>query len=107
VVAAVFGLWDWLAIPPRTRAKSVGLLHGAGNVALVALFAAAALLRRDTPEHEPTLAALVLELAGGGLSLVTGWLGGELIYRLGVGVEPEAGLDAPSSLDARAPRPAR
>jgi Predicted membrane protein (DUF2231) len=28
LLAAVFGLWDWLAIPAATRAKRVGLWHG-------------------------------------------------------------------------------
>lgn len=32
------------------------------------------------------------------LALVTGWLGGELVNRLGVGVDTGAHLDAPSSL---------
>ena len=32
LVAALFGLIDWLAIPGGTRAKSIGLWHGLGNV---------------------------------------------------------------------------
>jgi hypothetical protein len=32
------------------------------------------------------------------LALVTAWLGGELVERLGVGVDEGANLDAPSSL---------
>ena len=32
LAAAPFGLIDWLAIPKRTRAKRIGLLHGLGNV---------------------------------------------------------------------------
>ena len=35
------------------------------------------------------------------LALVTGWLGGELVDRLGVGVDRGAHLDAPSSLSGR------
>src|SRR5919202_4494102 len=31
LLAAVFGLWDWLAIPGGTRAKRIGLLHGAAT----------------------------------------------------------------------------
>src|SRR5688572_24815953 len=38
LLAAVFGLWDWLAIPGGTRAKSVGLWHGVTNVVVVLLF---------------------------------------------------------------------
>jgi hypothetical protein len=39
------------------------------------------------------------------LSLVTAWLGGELVERLGVGVDEGAHLDAPNSLSGRAARP--
>ena len=42
--------------------------------------------------------ALVLSFAGFGLAGVTGWLGGELVDRLGVGVDDGAHLDAPNSL---------
>jgi uncharacterized membrane protein len=48
--------------------------------------------------------ALVLALVGAGLALVTGWLGGELVDRLGVGVDDGAHLDAPSSLSGRPAR---
>ena len=37
----------------------------------------------------------------GGLAALTGWLGGELVDRLGVGVDLGACLDAPSSLSGR------
>ena len=40
LLAAVFGLIDYLAIPSGTRAKRVGTLHGTGNVIVVLLFAA-------------------------------------------------------------------
>src|SRR5215218_5287412 len=45
LLAAVFGLIDWLAIPDGTRAKQIGLLHGGGNVVIVGLFAVSWLLR--------------------------------------------------------------
>jgi hypothetical protein len=35
------------------------------------------------------------------LAGVTGWLGGELVERLGVGVDAGANLDAPSSLSGK------
>lgn len=41
---------------------------------------------------------MVAGVVGLGLALVTGWLGGELVERLGVGVSDGAHLDAPSSL---------
>jgi uncharacterized membrane protein len=46
----------------------------------------------------PVALALAASFVGAGLALVTGWLGGELVDRLGVGVDDGANLDAPSSL---------
>jgi uncharacterized membrane protein len=97
LVAAVFGLIDFLAIPGGTRAKRVGTLHGVGNVIVVVLFAASWWLRRDNPA-QPEILAIVLSAAAAGLALVTGWLGGELVDRLAVGVDEGANLNAPSSL---------
>jgi uncharacterized membrane protein len=100
LVAAVFGFIDWLAIPAGTRAKRIGLLHGGGNVVVVVLFAISWLLRWGAPDGRPDLAAFIPALLGVCLGAVTGWLGGELVDRLGVGVSPGANLDAPSSLSA-------
>jgi uncharacterized membrane protein len=97
LVAAVFGLIDFLAIPNGTRAQRIGRLHGIGNVVVVALFAASWFLRRDDPLH-PEMLAIILSAAAAGLACVTGWLGGELVDRLSVGIDDGAHLDAPSSL---------
>jgi hypothetical protein len=88
---------DWLAIPRGTRAKRIGLIHGVGNVVVVALFALSWFIRQDNPAAPPT-EAVVAGLIGAGLAVFTGWLGGELVDRLGVGVDDGAHLDAPSSL---------
>lgn len=100
LLAAVFGLIDWRGIPSGTRAKRIGSVHGIGNVVVVTLFAASWLLRGDAA-NDPSVFALVLSFAGGGLSMVTGWLGGELVDRMGVGVDDGAHLNAPSSLSGR------
>jgi len=42
----------------------------------------------------------VLSFAGAALALFTGWLGGELVTRLGVGVYADANPNAPTSLHA-------
>lgn len=91
LVAAPFGLIDYLAIPAGTRAKSVGLVHGVGNVIVLLLFVASWWLRYGSPDpvnasiHRPGVAEL-------------GWLGGELVARLSVGVDEGAHLDAPNSI---------
>jgi uncharacterized membrane protein len=97
LAAAVPGAVDWLAIPRGTRAKRIGLIHGVGNVIVVALFALSWFMRWDDPAAPPT-GAVVAGLLGAGLSIITAWLGGELVDRLGVGVDDGAHLDAPSSL---------
>jgi uncharacterized membrane protein len=99
--AALFGVVDWLKIPSGTRAYRIGIWHGLGNVCVVVFFAISWWLRRGDPSTPSGLAILFL-LVGGALSLVTGWLGGELVDRLGVGVDEGAHLDAPSSLSGPA-----
>lgn len=103
LLAAVFGFIDYLGIPKGTRAKRVGATHGLGNVVVVVLFAASWFVRRGAPAEPPTL-ALILAIAGAALACVTGWLGGELVDRLGVGVDAGANLDAPSSLHGPVPQ---
>jgi uncharacterized membrane protein len=100
LAAALPGWLDWAAIPAGTRARRVGLIHGVGNVIVLGLFLLSWVLRRPTPEAPPT-EAIVAGLAGAALALVTAWLGGELVDRLGVGVDDGAHLDAPSSLTAQ------
>jgi uncharacterized membrane protein len=97
LVAAVPGTVDYFAISGRTRAKQIGLLHGLGNVAVTGMFAASWLLRRKH-SRRPGAGALALSVAGTALAVVTGWLGGELVDRLGVGVDDGANLNASNSL---------
>jgi uncharacterized membrane protein len=97
LLAAVFGLIDYLNIPSGTRAKRIGLLHGSVNLGVMILFIASWLLRQSSPEV-PSTAAFALSFIGVGAALLGGWLGGELVERLGVGVMPGANLNAPNSL---------
>jgi uncharacterized membrane protein len=104
LLAAVFGLIDWFAIPAGTRAKRIGLLHGGTNVVVVVIFALVWLMRGNTVDVTPTTNLFLLEVAGLVLGSVGGWLGGELVDRLAVGVDDGAHLDAPSSLSGRPAR---
>lgn len=97
LLAALFGLIDYLNIPNGTRAKRIGLLHGLTNVFVMALFAISWWLRAGDAAAPPTV-ALALSFIGVGAALLGGWLGGELVERLGVGVAENANLNAPNSL---------
>jgi len=96
ILAAVFGLADWLNVPSGTRAKTVGLWHGCGNLIVTLLFLTSWYLRRDIVM--PNSTTLTLSIIGVLLALVTGWLGGEMVDRLGIGVDEGANPNAPSSL---------
>lgn len=100
-LAAIFGLVDWTQIPRNTRAKRVGAVHGLGNVAAVALFGIALWMRSNNIGYAVEPAALGLEAVAFVMLGVTAWLGGELVDRLGVGVDEGAHVDAPNSLRTR------
>ncbi|AQG82563.1 DUF2231 domain-containing protein [Spirosoma montaniterrae] len=101
LVATLPGWVDWFAIPSRTRAKRIGLAHGMGNVLVLILFAISWLFRRDEISYAPSVIALVVSFVAFALVGFTGWLGGELVNRLGVGVDDGAHLNAPNSLSGR------
>ncbi len=105
LAAAPFGTWDWIGIPNGTRAKRIGLLHGVGNVVVILLFAASLMIRKDNA-GQPEGFAILLSAVGVAIGAVTGWLGGELVTRLGIGVDSGANPEAPSSLSERSARQA-
>ncbi|MFY1587278.1 DUF2231 domain-containing protein [Micromonospora sp. WMMD734] len=106
LLAAVAGAFDLLAIPAGTRAKRVALTHAAANVAVILLFAAVWAVRLNAGSRSAGGALIAIEVVGLAILGVSAWLGGELVDRLGVGVDSDAGLDAPSSLrPAAASRP--
>jgi len=87
LIAAIPGLIDYLfTVPPKSSAKKRGLKHGLVNVSHLILFFIAFLIRRnDTPN---TTLILILEAAGVILIFIAGWLGGTLVYRNQIGVDP-------------------
>jgi uncharacterized membrane protein len=105
LLAAIFGFTDWLAIPAKTRAKRIGLLHGGSNLVVVVLFAFVWLTRRAGMDPMPTAWLFAVEVVALVIGTVAGWLGGELVDRLGVGVDYGAHLNAPNSLKTRSARP--
>lgn len=80
-LAAAFGILDWAGIPRGTRARRLGALHGGGMGIVAVLYALSWFLRSDAPT-QPEVTAILLSAAGVLLTVVTGWLGGELADRL-------------------------
>jgi uncharacterized membrane protein len=106
LLAAVFGLVDWLAIPAGTRAKRIGVLHALSNVIAIVGFAGVFWVRYRSGQVATTSALFTVEVIALVLGAVGGWLGGELVDRLGVGVDSGANLDAPNALSGKRPRAA-
>lgn len=94
VVAGLLGLIDLLGIQ-RARNLRIGWLHGLSNI-LAILVAIANVALRWTDAATPIWGTgLFLSAVITIILLVTGWLGGELSYRHGIGVSPLVGRAAP------------
>lgn len=106
LLAAIFGLIDWLAIPARTRAKRIGLWHAGSNVVAILAFAFVWWSRYSSGHLATTSGLFTIEVIALIIGAVGGWLGGELVDRLGVGVDEGANLNAPNSMSGRRPRAA-
>jgi len=88
LIAAVFGLMDLRLIPRRTRAFRTAIAHLTLNAVVVSLFIAGYSWRAgDHLELDKTRPGqLALSSAAVLLLLVSGWLGGTLVYRFGLRV---------------------
>jgi uncharacterized membrane protein len=82
LAAAVPGLIDLLSLPAAI--KSTAVKHMGINLAVVVLYIVNAWMRHNDPASlaVPTVLSLVAILA----LLVSGWLGGKMVYEAGVGV---------------------
>jgi uncharacterized membrane protein len=82
--AAIFGLADWSHTAEKPR--RVGMLHGMINMGVAVLYGVS-LRARATGNRGFGVA---LSAVGFALLMFSAWLGGELSYRYGVGVNREA-----------------
>lgn len=100
IVAAFCGFMDWINLPVGTRARRLGVWHLVANDLLLICFAISWLMRRAAPD-QPTTIAIAWAMVGLVCGVFGGWLGGELVYRLSVGVDAGAHINSPSSLSSR------
>jgi uncharacterized membrane protein len=82
LLAAVFGLVDLLSLPPGPTRRT-GIFHMSINLVAVVVFGLNLAMRWSEPDHAGSAALTVLGVL---LIGVGGWLGGEMVYRGGVGV---------------------
>lgn len=83
--AALLGATDFLTI--KKARQPIGIAHAVGNGAILGLSAISLAVRRGDRDRIPGVAMALSGLAAM-LLMVTGWLGGEMSYRHGIGVMP-------------------
>jgi uncharacterized membrane protein len=86
LLAALPGLVDLVSLKDA-RTKRVGLIHMTINLCLVAAYAVNWWLRYTGPRE--TTAVFGLSIVSVIALAVSGWLGGEMVYKYGVSVDPQ------------------
>jgi uncharacterized membrane protein len=84
LIAAVPGLVDLATMGPG-KARRIGIWHAAVNVLALIVFGVNFLTRYGNADHSGFLRITALGIV---LISISGWLGGEMVYVHGVGVEP-------------------
>ena len=87
LAAALPGLIDLLSLPPGYT-KGIAIKHMSINLLVVAIYVVNAYMRHGDPQSlkVPMILSLVTIL----MLLVSGWLGGKMVYEAGVGVDTGA-----------------
>ncbi|HJU21106.1 MAG TPA: DUF2231 domain-containing protein [Casimicrobiaceae bacterium] len=84
LLAAIFGFIDLLSLPPAPR--KTALVHMSINLVIVVLYIINFWQRLGTPQNPDGW--VWLSLATILMLLVSGWLGGRMVYVLGIAVTP-------------------
>jgi uncharacterized membrane protein/nitrite reductase/ring-hydroxylating ferredoxin subunit len=87
LITAIPGIIDYFyTIPPNSSGKKRGTQHGLINITVVILFTIAWFYRKG--EDASVGLILALETVGVIGLFISGWLGGTLVYRNQIGVDP-------------------
>lgn len=91
LVAALPGLGDYVTMARHSDARGIATTHMVLNLATVALFVVAAVLMWDdgATGGGRLTAVVVMHAAGVGLLALSGWLGGEMVYKHHLAVVPD------------------
>jgi uncharacterized membrane protein len=93
LLAALPGFGDFLTMASKSNARGIALTHMLLNLATVGCFATAAALMYD---HNATdggalTAVIALHALGTGMLLLSGYLGGHMVYNYHLGMVPDDG----------------
>ena len=113
VAAALPGIGDFLTIPFAGKARLIASIHMLLNLTIVGAFIVAAffmfsgflMVGNDAATGVLLYIAVAPHAAGVAMLLVSGWLGGELVFRHHVGMVPQATDTTTGTEDEARPRP--
>src|SRR5215469_11500043 len=94
VAAIAAGLMDWMDVDPPE--KSVGVTHGILNTSATILFAISLLIRWQS-QWRPTLGSFLVALAGYFVVSGGAYLGGGMVFRMGVMINRNAYRKGPDN----------
>ena len=91
LVAALPGFGDYITLASKTEAREMATAHMVLNLIVVGLFVVAMLLMLDEGATDGTRLGLVVAFHAVGVMLlaVSGWLGGHMVYRYHLAVDPD------------------
>lgn len=99
--AMATGAWDLVRLPGDHPGERLAWWHGGSMAVAWCLFLVSLLLRRDVlaggPAPDVPWLATVLSVTGVALTGLGGWLGGELVFGHGIGVQTDGGADTMAS----------
>lgn len=103
VAAAIFGIIDYFSIKDKQVSK-VAAWHARFNALAFLLFAASWYLRTDRGSdmvNDSLTIPIALSVVGVIAVTISGWLGGELVFKYGVAVNPQNDTRADEAAKAR------
>jgi len=93
LLAALPGFGDYLTMARKSDARGIATAHLALNLGIVGLFVVAMLFMApdDGGSGSHFTAAVILHAIGVGALLLSGWLGGEMVFRHHLAMIPDDG----------------
>jgi uncharacterized membrane protein len=91
IPALITGMIDFMAIPQEGAADRVAMRHMTIIITAITLYTVSFFIRFgvEIPSGWRLISSVSLSLLGLIFLLIGGWLGGQLVYRFGVGREPK------------------
>jgi uncharacterized membrane protein len=91
IPALITGMIDFMAIPQEGAADRVAMRHMTIIITAITLYTGSFVIRFgvEIPSGWRVISSVSLSLLGLIFLLIGGWLGGQLVYRFGVGREPK------------------